>query len=255
MSEFEVPIYNALLIAGYIIAPITFIFLLRVSAPYGRHARKGWGPQISRRAGWVIMELPSVASFGIFFLLGLTTGATLVWIAFALWQTHYVYRGLVYPFRIREKSKSNPVIVVVFAVLFTTINGYLNGRYLSIHADRYDAAWVSDPRFAIGLLLFVFGLGLNFYADEILLHLRRKDESGYRVPHGGPYRFVSCPNYLGELIEWTGWAILVWSPVGLLFAIWTAANLIPRARSHHAWYRAEFPDYPQERKALIPFIY
>jgi 3-oxo-5-alpha-steroid 4-dehydrogenase 1 len=38
----------------------------------------------------------------------------------------------------------------------------------------------------------------------------------------------------------------------LSFAIWTAANLIPRGVSHHAWYRRTFADYPANRRAVIP---
>ena len=34
----------------------------------------------------------------------------------------------------------------------------------------------------------------------------------------------------------------------------SAANLVPRALATHRWYRERFPDYPQDRKALIPFV-
>ena len=46
-----------------------------------------------------------------------------------------------------------------------------------------------------------------------------------------------------------GWVIME-SP-----AVWTFANLAPRARSHHAWYHASFAEYPAERKALVPWIW
>jgi protein-S-isoprenylcysteine O-methyltransferase Ste14 len=69
------------------------------------------------------------------------------------------------------------------------------------------------------------------------------------------YRWISCPNYFGEIVEWIGWAIATWSLAGLAFALWTAANLAPRARSHHQWYRESFADYPQERKALVPRLW
>ncbi|MFC1990171.1 hypothetical protein ACFLVW_06425 [Chloroflexota bacterium] len=39
---------------------------------------------------------------------------------------------------------------------------------------------------------------------------------------------------------------------GLAFAVWTMANLVPRARAHHAWYHKHFPDYPAGRKVLVP---
>ena len=49
------------------------------------------------------------------------------------------------------------------------------------------------------------------------------------VPHGPLFRLVSCPNYFGEIVDWSGFALATWSPGGLLFALWTAANLVPRA--------------------------
>jgi len=41
----------------------------------------------------------------------------------------------------------------------------------------------------------------------------------------------------------------------MVFAFWTIANLLPRARANHAWYKATFPDYPPERKALFPLVW
>jgi hypothetical protein len=29
---------------------------------------------------------------------------------------------------------------------------------------------------------------------------------------------------------------------------------MPRALQNHRWYRAQFPDYPANRKALVPFL-
>jgi hypothetical protein len=59
---------------------------------------------------------------------------------------------------------------------------------------------------------------------------------------------------MGEIIEWSGFALMCWNLPALSFAIWTAANLIPRAVSHHAWYRRTFPDYPQDRHAVVPAL-
>ena len=97
--------------------------------------------------------------------------------------------------------------------------------------------------------------GANRQADHTLRSLRRPGKSGYRIPHGGLYRWVSCPNYLGEIVEWTGWAVMTWSLAGLSFAVWAAANLAPRAWAHHAWYRKYFAEYPPERRALLPGLW
>jgi 3-oxo-5-alpha-steroid 4-dehydrogenase 1 len=41
---------------------------------------------------------------------------------------------------------------------------------------------------------------------------------------------------------------------GLAFAVYTAANLVPRRWTITDWYRERFADYPPERRALIPFL-
>jgi hypothetical protein len=48
---------------------------------------------------------------------------------------------------------------------------------------------------------------------------------------------------------------MTWSWAGLAFAYWTVANLLPRARANHVWYKQTFADYPPERKALFPGIW
>ena len=98
------------------------------------------------------------------------------------------------------------------------------------------------------------GFIINLKSDHILRNLRKPGDTGYYIPYGGMFKYVSCPNYLGEIMEWFGWALLTWSLVGLIFAVWTAANLIPRAVSYHRWYMKKFDNYPDNRRALIPFI-
>jgi hypothetical protein len=47
---------------------------------------------------------------------------------------------------------------------------------------------------------------------------------------------------------------MIWAIPGFLFAFWTFANLAPRALANHQWYQKKFPNYPEERKALIPYV-
>jgi steroid 5-alpha reductase family enzyme len=98
---------------------------------------------------------------------------------------------------------------------------------------------------------FTAGYIINRQSDRTLRRLRENGEPGYAIPHGGFYRWVSSPNYFGESIQWFGWALVTWSLIGLAFAVWTAANLAPRALSHHRWYREYFVNYPPERRALL----
>ena len=62
-------------------------------------------------------------------------------------------------------------------------------------------------------------------------------------------------DYLGEIIQWVGWAILTRSWAGSSFALFTFCNLAPRAVANHRWYRKTFADYPAERKILLPGLF
>jgi len=94
---------------------------------------------------------------------------------------------------------------------------------------------------------------INVTSDNKLISLR-KEKMGYKIPNGKLFTFVSCPNYLGEIMEWFGFFILVPSIASLSFFLWTSFNLIPRALNHHEWYNEKFKNYPKNRKAVIPFI-
>jgi len=250
----EREVYSWLLMAWAGVAACVFIALQFLTAPYGRHARPGWGPTIHRTAGWVIMESPAVIVFlACFAVSGRRNSVSVSFLL--LWLFHYVYRAFIYPFRLRGGQLRMPVSVMAMAFLFNVVNGYLQGRGLFTFGPARGTEWFGDPRFIAGVVLFLGGYALNQQSDITLRSLRAPGESGYRIPYGGAFGLVSCPNYSGELVEWLGWAMLTWSPAGLVFFLWTVANLVPRARSHHRWYLERFPDYPRQRKAVIPWLY
>lgn len=173
----------------------------------------------------------------------------------ALWLGHYTYRGFVFPLRMPPGGRPMPLATLVSAVAFNTVNGASNAYALAAASPHLEAPWLRDPRFMVGLALFATGLGIHLHADGVLRRLRRSNPGAYRVPRGGTYRWVSCPNYLGEWVQWCGWALACWNLAAAAFAFFTFANLAPRARSHHRWYRREFPDYPPERRAFLPGLF
>lgn len=233
---------------------ITALALKFISAPYGRYSRGGWGPSIPSRVGWIVMEAPaSLAVLGVF-LTGRHRAETAPLVLLALWQLHYVHRAFIYPFRMRTAGKTMPASVAAMAVLFNSWNAYINARWIG-HLGDYPTSWLVTPQFLIGAALFLTGFTINLWADTVLLHLRKPGETGYKIPQGGLYDLIACPNYFGEILEWTGWAVASWSLSGAAFAVYTAANVGPRAFTHLAWYRQKFPDYPKDRKALIPYLW
>jgi protein-S-isoprenylcysteine O-methyltransferase Ste14 len=203
----------------------------------------------------MIMESVAALIFALFFLLGDYRNTAMAFIFLAMWEAHYMHRAFIYPLTLHGPTKRIPAVIVGFGLFFNCINAYLNGRYLFGFSGGYPDAWLLDPRFVLGLTLFVMGFLVNRQSDHILLDLRKAGKNSYKVPQGGFYRWVSSPNYLGEIAIWAGWALATWSLPGLAFAVWTMANLIPRARANHAWYKAKFADYPPERRVLIPRLW
>jgi protein-S-isoprenylcysteine O-methyltransferase Ste14 len=201
------------------------------------------------------MEAPAALVFAICFWIGDRRPTLAMLLFFVMWEAHYLHRAFLYPLGLRSERGRMPVAVVALAFCFNLVNGYLNGRYFSAFADSYPDAWLTDIRFLGGAALFILGYVINRQADSTLRNLRQPGMSGYSIPRGGLYRWISCPNYLGEILEWVGWAVATWSLPGLAFAVWAIANLAPRAWSHHRWYRAHFPDYPDGRKALVPGLW
>jgi len=245
---------RTLVVAWIGVAVGTFFLLLFVTAPYGRHTRGGWGPTLPAGVGWILMEAVAPLAFIYFFLKGNKSPNPVTVLFLGLFLMHYLNRAFIYPFRMKNSDRPMALTVVVMGMFFNSVNGLLNGRYLNLFASRYSPGWLLDFRFITGAVLFLFGIVINLHSDGILRSLRAEEESGYKIPKGGAFQFVSCGNYFGELIEWIGWAFLTWSLAGVTFAIWTAANLVPRALAHHRWYQRQFPDYPEKRKAIIPYI-
>ncbi|MFL7790522.1 MAG: DUF1295 domain-containing protein [Anaerolineae bacterium] len=249
-----VPWFDGLVVGWFVVAVATFVVLFFVAAPYGRHRRGGWGPTLGNRLGWIIMEAPAVLTFTVFFALTERMGPALLALS-VMWGAHYIHRALIYPLELRGRDKRMPIALVAVAFVFNAVNGFINGYYLFFLSGGYPTTWLWDARFLTGLALFIAGFVINRKADLTLLRLRAPGESGYKIPYGDLYRWISCPNYLGEIVEWVGWAVATWSLPGLAFAIWTIANLAPRARTHHVWYREHFPGYPPDRKALLPGVW
>jgi hypothetical protein len=245
--------YSLFLYAWIALAAIIFFVLLHIAAPYGRHASSKWGPAIDNRLGWLIMELPVIVVLFSFIFPYIHSLSAVSWVMIGLFCFHYFNRIFVFPFRLHTKGKKMPLLVVSSGVFFNLVNGFSLGYYFA-HFAHYDMAWFTDGRFIIGVALFFTGVFINWKADDMLIHLRKPDETHYVIPKKWLFEYISCPNLFGELIEWLGFAILCWNLPAVCFFIWTAANLVPRALSHHAWYKNKFSDYPAGRFAIIPFV-
>ena len=252
-------IFNIVLWVFIAFAPCILLLLLTTKyvAPYGKFLSNAWGSfKLPSRLGWILMEVPSVIIFTTVFCLSpnKNTGTIALYI---IWLFHYVYRSLVFPFITKSKNEM-PIMLMFSAMSFQLVNTYLQAGYvLIINPEFFAGDFLTSWQFILGLVVFLIGSFINRQADYILRNLRKgkPSQTEYYIPQGSLYKYISCPNHFGEMIIWLGWAIMLQSWVGFAFFIWTIANLLPRARTSHKWYKEKFADYPKERKALIPFIF
>lgn len=168
------------------------------------------------------------------------------WTVIGAVSLHFVKRILESLFLHRYSRPASLSATLVVAFLYSTA-AYIIGRMNETPVPAPDG-W-----FVTGVAFFFLGSAGNFYHHKLLADLRR-DSPGYFVPKGGLFEFTACPHYLFEIFTWLGFAILsrhlaVWMILLFVIAYLTALSL--RALE---WYRAEFPDFPKNRKAILPFI-
>ena len=207
---------------------------------------------IKAKWAWMVMESPSAILITFFFIISKHISTPQV-VFFVLWISHYFHRTFIYPFRQSGRDKPYPFLLVIMALVFNCLNGFINGYGVFVLL-AYNNSWLYSWQFILGLFIFLTGFLINKTADENLGKLRSESPREYIIPEGWLFHYISSPHYFGEIIEWAGWALMTWSLPGLAFLIFTFANLFPRAISSHNWYKQNFPDYPAGRKAVIPFI-
>ncbi|KAA8496179.1 3-oxo-5-alpha-steroid 4-dehydrogenase 1 [Porphyridium purpureum] len=264
------PEYRLALAVWTALAPVAFVVLmLGVQAPnYGRffsnQPREWFAPRSD--VAWLIMESPNLVG-AVMCLYWCAARAENThgrpvraesYVLVALFVVHYVNRALIYPLRMKNGQKRTSGFVTCISCVFCCCNSF----FVLSGILKYDAARVpaaSSVPFCGGLALWCIGFLGNIHADHVLRTLRQHaNDAAYRIPYGGMYRFVSCPNYLFEIIEWSGFALAAWRvQAAWAFALWTTANLLPRAHRVHQWYMSEFDSAyaALNRRACVPFIF
>ncbi|CAJ0599840.1 unnamed protein product [Cylicocyclus nassatus] len=221
--------------------------MLGMRAVYGRYAAKS-ALVIPARLAWAVQEFPSFAIPAYYACECQSIAGAII---LALFIIHYFNRTFIYPLHLNS-ANATPWYICLSAAAFCSVNGYMQGSFFGKY--YHPTSFFGHPLTYVGIAMFAAGMYINMQSDHILRNLRKPGETCYRIPRGGMFEYVSGANYLGEIIEWTGYAVASRTLPAVAFAIFTASNIGPRAVQHHQWYLNKFPDYPKERKALIPFL-
>ncbi|XP_075453183.1 3-oxo-5-alpha-steroid 4-dehydrogenase 2 isoform X2 [Ascaphus truei] len=200
---------------------VFFVRQMTAPATYGRHVscnNKKASIMVPAKYGWFIQELPSFLVPLLVILYSQHCNSPGCMMLFFMFCGHYFHRTFIYSTFTR--GRPSPLPIVIMAVLFCTFNGFLQGHCM-VYVAAYPQEWYMDSRFA----------------------------------SGGLFDYVSGANFLGEIVEWFGYAVATWSMPAFAFAFFTLCSIGPRAYHHHRYYLQMFKDYPRGRKALIPFIF
>ena len=118
----------------------------------------------------------------------------------------------------------------------------------------------------IGLIVMVFGVGLESLAD--IQKSRAKKINPNRFVDTGLFRFVRCPNYLGEMLLWTGvmlsgiggvrglgqWIVCFIGYIGIIYVMFSGARRLEVRQNRTYGKDSEYQKYIRTVPIMVPFI-
>lgn len=117
----------------------------------------------------------------------------------------------------------------------------------------------------IGAVVMAFGLALEAAAD--IQKNKAKKVNARRFVDTGLYRIVRCPNYLGEMIFWTGcvisgigavtgwqWALVALGYAGITYVMFSGARRLELRQNKNYGADPEYQQYVKTVPIMIPFI-
>lgn len=120
--------------------------------------------------------------------------------------------------------------------------------------------------FYVGMVVMVLGIALESAADW--QKNRAKKVNPRRFVDTGLYRLVRCPNYLGEMLFWTGvvisgiggvhgvgqWVLALLGYVGIIFVMFSGARRLELRQTKNYGADPEYQAYVKKVPILVPFI-
>ncbi|EFN86629.1 very-long-chain enoyl-CoA reductase [Harpegnathos saltator] len=171
------------------------------------------------------------------------------------WTVHYAKRLYETLFVHRFSHATMPL-----QNLFKNCSYYwLFAIYVSYHVNHPLYTAPNSCQFWIGTAMFVLGELGNFFVHLSLRDLRPPGTTVRKIPMPSSlftalFEVVSCPNYTYEIISWIGFTVMTSCLPAGIFTLAGAYQMTVWALGKHKAYKKEFPNYPKNRKAIIPFI-
>ena len=149
-------------------------------------------------------------------------------------------------------------IWVTCAALYVT---QVSGVFYRLLNGAADNGWIY-----IGAAVMLFGIVFESIAD--IQKNKAKKINSRRFVDTGLYRIVRCPNYLGEMIFWTGvlissigavtgigqWAVVLVGYAGIIFVMFSGARRLEIRQNKNYGNDPEYQKYVKTVPIMVPFV-
>ncbi|KAM7286746.1 very-long-chain enoyl-CoA reductase [Ixodes scapularis] len=181
-----------------------------------------------------------------------------VHVAAGCWVIHYAKRLLETLFVHRFSHGTMPIMN-----LFKNCSYYwLFGMYIGYYVNHplYTPPSLGAQQMYAGLAAFLFAELGNLSIHVALRNLRPSGTKERKIPvaTANPFTWlfgmVSCPNYTYEVMAWLSFTVMTQCVPAGLFTLAGFYQMAVWALGKHRNYKKEFPNYPKDRKAIVPFV-
>ena len=212
-----------------------------------RYSKFGTEKGVPSRAGMVFLYgLPVLVAL-VLALPYLPNATTIQWIVLGVVLLHFGKRTLESMFLHKYSGKIQTLTFAIIVFAYTLMAGMIS-------ALNVVAVEKLDGLFYLGIGCVLVGELGNLYHHKLLANLREK-KSGYHIPKGGWFEHATCPHYFFELLAWLGIFLVSRHLFTLLIFVAMLGYLTARSIKTRQWYQERFPEYPAERKYMIPYLF
>ncbi len=207
-----------------------------------------------------VLTLPTAMLCVVMFIFGMRLGLYLA----TREKRSTEYRKILYG---PDSTKKKPLFVVITVWVFCALLYVGQVSPVAFYlANAHDGIAVNELWTWIGVVLMIAGVVLESVSDAQKKAAKKKNPRRY--VDTGLYRLVRCPNYLGELVIWTGsfvvcigascaiwqWVISAIGYIGIVYVMFSGARRLEVRQSVTYGNDNDFQEYIKKTPILLPFV-
>ncbi len=206
------------------------------------------------------LSAPTAVLLVLLFVFGMRLGTYL----FVRERRSAAYNKILHDPSLKQKKPASVIITVWLfcAVLYVMQVSPVAFRLMNTEAG----AEVSDLWAWIGAAIALYGILLEAFSDAQKSAAKKRNPK--RFVDTGLYRIVRCPNYLGEVVIWTGvllsgigaglvwwqWLIAAIGYLGILYVMFSGARRLELRQNEVYGNDPEYQAYVKKTPILLPFL-